>query len=74
MKFVPVRVMVNWLPPKLRVLGEMVFKVGDGLLTVNVLLAEVPPPGAEFVTVTVCVPAETISEARTVMLSCVSLM
>ena len=56
-KFVPLTVRVNPASPAVLVEGEMVVVVGTKLLTVNVCALEVPPPGAEFVTVMLNVPA-----------------
>jgi hypothetical protein len=51
-------------PPAVVLLGESEVRVGTGLSTVNVLDAEVPPPGPGFVTVTGKVPATVMSDAR----------
>src|SRR5205823_11547226 len=47
--------------------------VGDGLLTLNVWAAEVPPPGAGVTTVTCGVPAAATSAAAMAAVSCVAL-
>jgi xanthosine utilization system XapX-like protein len=64
MKFVPVAVSVNAAPPAIALVGLMEVSVGTGLfaaLTVNVEAAEVPPPGAGFVTVTGKLPTAAMS-------------
>jgi hypothetical protein len=47
-KFVPFAVRVNCPPPFAAEVGEIVLRVGAGLtvITVKILAAEVPPPGA----------------------------
>src|SRR5687768_5009665 len=45
-------------------LGEIELNVGAGLLIVNVLAAEVPPPGVGVKTVTEAVPAVAMSAAE----------
>lgn len=72
-KFVPFTVSVNAAPPAVALLGERVVMVGNGLLMVKVADAEVPPPGAGFVTVTLIVPPVAISAARMAAVSCVAL-
>jgi hypothetical protein len=54
---VPVAVRVNDAPPCVAEFGEIEVSVGAGLLTVKLEDADVPPPGAGFVTVTLDVPA-----------------
>ena len=56
-KFVPLTVRVNPASPAVLVAGEILVVVGTRLLTVNVCALEVPPPGAELVTVMLNVPA-----------------
>ena len=62
-KFVPFTVKVNAAPPATMPVGLSDVIVGTGLLMVKVTPAEVPPPGAGFVTVTDGVPAAAISPA-----------
>ena len=62
-KLVPVAVSVNAPLPTAAVLGEIEVAVGTGLLMVNVLAADVPPPGVGVNTVTDAVPAVAISAA-----------
>ena len=45
----------------------------DGTAIVKLAAVEVPPPGAEFITVTVAVPAVAISGAVIAAVSCVEL-
>jgi len=56
-------VRVNEAPPCSAELGEIWISVGTGSLTATPEAAEVPPPGAGFVTVTWNVPALAMSEA-----------
>ena len=51
-KFVPVTVSVKAPLPAAALLGEIELSVGAGLLIVNVLAADVPPPGVGLKTVT----------------------
>ena len=51
-KFDPFKVNVNCAPPAVVDVGLMESRTGAEFVTVNVWLFEVPPPGAEFVTVT----------------------
>src|SRR2546421_285290 len=53
--------------------GDSVASAGDGLLTLNVWAAEVPPPGAGVTTVTDAVAAAARSEAGIAAVSCVAL-
>jgi hypothetical protein len=62
-KFVPFTVRVKAAPPFVALAGEREVIVGTGLFTANGEFAEVPPPGAWFVTVTLKVPAVAISAA-----------
>jgi hypothetical protein len=73
MKFVPLAVRVKAAPPARAVLGDMLVSVGSGLFTVRESAAEVPPPGAEFATVTERVPGEATSLAGMAALSWVLL-
>ena len=57
----PVRFIVNCGSPTFFVLGEMLESVGSALFTVNVRPPDVPPPGVGLNTVTVDVPAESMS-------------
>ena len=72
-KLLPVMVRVKAGPPAVTLPGERVLVVGSGLFTVKVSAGvEVPPPGAGFVTVTDLGPAEAISDAAMVALTCVA--
>jgi hypothetical protein len=51
--------------------GEIEVVIGAGFKTVNVCALEVPPPGAGFTTVIAFVPANVISDAKIVAVSCV---
>ena len=73
-KPVPVRVSVNAAPLTAAVAGAIEVSVGpETALIVNDRVADVPPPGAGLVTVTVAVPAVAISAAVTAAVSCVPL-
>ena len=73
-KPVPVRVNVNAAPPAVAEVGAMEVSVGPAAaLIVKERFADVPPPGAGFVTVTVAVPAVAISAAMIDAVSCVAL-
>ena|ERR1700730_5460407 len=72
-KFDPLTVSVKVAPPAKALVGESVVAFGTGLLTVKVAGAEVPPPGAGLLTVTLTVPAVAMSEAGTEALSLVPL-
>ena len=72
-KFVPFTVSMNAAPPAVALVGETVVTDGNGLLIVKVAAAEVPPPGAGFVTVTLGVPAVAISAAAIAAVTCVAL-
>ena len=50
--------------PIAALLGEIELNVGAGLVIVNVLPAEVPPPGVGLNTLTEAVPAEAMSAAE----------
>ena len=74
-KLVPVTVRVNADPPAVAEEGDMVERVGTGLLAavmVKVNPPEVPPPGVGLKTVTVAVPAVAISVAGIAAVSCVA--
>jgi len=72
-KLLPLTVSVKAAPPAITLPGERVLVVGSGLFTVKVSAGvEVPPPGAGFVTVTDLGPAEAISDAAMVALTCVA--
>ena len=62
-KPLPVSVSVNAALPAETLAGEMLESVGSGLVIVSVTAAEVPPPGAELVTVIEMVPDEATSPA-----------
>lgn len=72
-KLVPFTVSVNAAPPAVALVGERVVTVGTGLLMVKVALAEVPPPGAGLVTVTLTAPGVTTCAAVIAAVSCVAL-
>jgi len=72
-KFVPFTVSVNAAPPATTPVGLSDAIVGTGLLMVKATPAEVPPPGAGFVTVTEGVPAAATSAAVMAAVSCVEL-
>ena len=73
-KPVPVRVNVKAAPPELAKFGARELRVGvEAGLIVNDTEADVPPPGAGFVTVTVAVPAVAISAAVIAAVRCVAL-
>jgi hypothetical protein len=69
----PFTVSVNAAPPTVALVGERVVIVGAGLLMVKVEPADVPPPGAGFVTVTEGVPAVAMSAAVIAAVTCVAL-
>ena len=70
-KLLPVIVSVKAAPPTVALLGERVLVVGSALFTVKVSAGvEAPPPGAGLVTVTDLEPAEAISDAAMVALTC----
>ena len=68
LKFVPITVSVNWAPPAIVEVGEILVVVGIGFLTVSVCAPDVPPPGAGFTTVIESVPPTVMFPAGTVML------
>ena len=73
-KPVPVRVNVKAAPPAVAEVGAIKVSVGPGAaLIVKDTVADVPPPGAGLVTVTVAVPAVAISAAEIAAVSCVAL-
>ena len=61
----PLTVSVKPRPPALALLGEIELIAGTGLLMVNVIAFDVPPPGRAFTTVTETVPAVLISDEGT---------
>jgi hypothetical protein len=63
LKFVPFTVSVNPGPPTAVFVGEILFNVGNGLLTVKVAEVLVPPPGVPVKTVIEGVPAVRRSDA-----------
>ena len=65
-KFEPFMLSVKAGPPAVARLGEMELIAGTGLLTVNVIAFDVPPPGVAFTTVTEAVPAVLRSDEGTV--------
>jgi hypothetical protein len=65
-KFDPLTVSVKAGPPAVALLGEIELIAGTGLLMVNVIALDVPPPGGAFTTVTEAVPAVLMSDAGTV--------
>ena len=68
-KFVPVTVKVNEPLPAATQVGLSELVVGPGLLIVNVIELEVPPPGAGLTTVTDAVPAVATFAAGTTAVS-----
>lgn len=60
----PFRVNVKAGPPLVAVAGDIDESVRVVFVTLKFTAAEVPPPGAEFVTVTGEVPTVAISEVR----------
>lgn len=75
-KFVPVATMVNDPEPAVAVFGAMLVKVGTGftLVTVNVSVPLVPPPGVGVKMVIAAVPAALIFEAGMEAVSCEALI
>src|SRR6267378_4608570 len=69
-KLVPVTVSVKAALPADVLVGDSVESVGDGLVTLNVCAAEVPPPGAGVTTVTDAIAAVARSEAGIAAVSC----
>jgi hypothetical protein len=69
----PFTVSVNAGPPGAATLGDSVLSTGIGLLIVNVRAFDVPPPGAGLNTVTLAVPAFTMSLAGITAVTCVAL-
>ena len=73
-KPVPVRVNVKAAPPAVAEVGVIEVSVGPAAaLIVKDTVADVPPPGAGLVTVTVAVPAVAISAVEIAAVSCVAL-
>ena len=73
-KPVPVRVNGKAAPPTVAEVGAREVRVGaETALIVNDTEADVPPPGAGLVTVTVAVPAVAISAAVIAAVNCVTL-
>src|SRR5262249_7669462 len=70
---VPLSVSVKDGPPAETEFGLKLVSVGTGLLTVNVTLLDVPPPGAGLKTVTCAVPATAMSPAGICAVNCVEL-
>ena len=68
-KFDPLTVSVKAGPLAVALLGEIELIAGTGLLTLNVIAFDVPPPGPGFVTVTSIVPAVAMSAAEIVAVS-----
>lgn len=73
-KLEPVIVRVNAAPPVVPVSGEIVLKVGAGLLMVKVEVFDEPPPGVGLETTIEAVPAVARSPTVIVALTCVELM
>jgi xanthosine utilization system XapX-like protein len=65
-KLEPLMVRVKAAPPAVALVGENEVIVAAGFVMVKDCAAEVPPPGAGFVTVTFTLPPEAISAAGTV--------
>ena len=73
-KPVPARVNVKAAPPTVAEVGATEVRVGaEAALIENDTAADVPPPGAGFVMVTVAVPAVAISAAVIAAVNCVAL-
>ena len=72
-KLVPFTVSVKAAPPADALVGESEVIVGTGLFTANAEFADVPPPGAGLVTVTLNVPAAAMSAAVIAAVTCVAL-
>ena len=72
-KFVPFTVKVKAAPPVIALTGDKLVIVGTGLLTAKFEAAEVPPPGAGLTTVIESVPADAMSLAGMLAVSCVGL-
>lgn len=72
-KFVPVTFKEKPAAPAIAVVCDSERSVGAGLLIVNVMPVEVPPPGAGFVTVTDAVPAVAKSASGTTAVKDVAL-
>ena len=73
-KPVPARVNVKAAPPAVAEAGATEVRAGaEAAVIGNDRLPDVPPPGAGFVTVTVAVPAVTISAAVIAAVNCVAL-
>ena len=72
-KPVPFTVRVNAVPPAVAEVGFRPVIAGAGLLTVKADPLDVPPPGVEFTTVTLGVPAVAIFEAGTATVNCAPL-
>ncbi len=72
-KFEPLTVSVKAGPPAVALLGEIELIAGTGLLMVNVIAFDVPPPGATFTTVTEAVPAVLMSNEGTAAVTLVLL-
>src|SRR2546421_117816 len=70
---VPVSVSVNPAPPAVALEGDSVVSVGPPALTGRLSAADVPPPGAAVVTVTLAMPATARSVAGIAAVSCVAL-
>ena len=68
-KLLPVTVISNVAAPAVTTDGEMELITAAGLLMVNVLIMDVPPPGAGVKTVMAAVPALTTLPAGTVAFS-----
>lgn len=70
----PISVSVNAAEPTLVDAGRIEATVGAGLAVMaNATPADIPPPGAAFVTVTVAVPAAATSAAAIATVNCVAL-
>ena len=65
-KFEPFTASVKAGPPAVALMGEIEPIAGTGLLAVNVIAFDVPPPGAAFTTVTEAMPAVLMSDEGTV--------
>lgn len=72
-KLPPFTVKVKAAPPAVALAGERLVIVGDGLLIVKVAAAEAPALGAGLATVMESVPADAMSPAGILAVSCVAL-
>ena len=69
-KLLPLTVRVNAVAPTVALVGDSEVMVGNPVPIVKVLVPEVPPPGAGFVTVIFAVPELAMSLAGTAAVTC----